>query len=370
MKITLLQSELETGLQHIQKAIPSKPSLPILSSVMVTTNKTTCTLAATDMYFGVRTTIPLIEETTEDIAVIPGKQFREFIASLPSANVSLVFEEGSVVITSESSKTSLQCLNSQEYPAFPEISGYELEIPASVIQTIDQWVCFSASNDQARPVLTSLLFDLSKDGLTVVATDGFRLSTLSFPEAASEDTIRFLLPAKAFQEVSRIMKSTKCETLRFTVSEELKQVLCTCGDVELFIRLIQGEYPPYEKIIPSLFTTEVLFDGEELTEHIKRALIFARDSSNIVSFSFDPDQTVIAAKSPAYGTFEGQLKSIKVTGEPAEIAFNARYVLDFLQSAKGQTVWFGMSESLKPALFKAESEPNLQYVIMPFKVNN
>lgn len=369
MKITVNQQQLNTALSFLQKAIPAKPQLPILSSVYINAQEEGISICATDLYFGVKTTVPYISQSELGEVVIPGKLLKETINSLAHGDITLEKKESKVFLKAKNVKTSMQCQESDDYPAFPTVTGERLILTYSHIVSIEKLLSFATSTDVARPVLTALLFRLSPQGLTVVSTDGFRLAVLTFTDITAEIEQEFLMPSNAFSEISRIMNANSAQSAEFTISQELKQVLCSFANVEIFIRLIEGAYPPYEKIIPALFTTEVTMSVEELTEQLKRAMIFARDASNIISLKFDPEQVSISATSPISGTYQGILEEIKMTGAGSEIAFNARYVLDFLQAVKTGTIWFGMSESLKPAMLKHTEVPEYQYVVMPFKVN-
>jgi DNA polymerase III subunit beta len=368
MKITFLQENLNQALTHLAKAIPSKPQLPILSSILISAGEKEVTLSATDLYFGVRTSLPITAIEPGEV-VVPGKQFKEVVSTLPAGEMKLEYKDGVLHIKSGSIKASLQCLVGDDYPPFPQDEGEEYSLATSDLELIDQTVVFSASLDQARPVLTSLLFDFSENNLKVVATDGFRLATLMTAGDKSMGERKFLLPAKVFSEVYRIAHQVGVKNVAIKVSDELKQAFITAGNVKMFVRLIDGDYPPYEKIIPSSFGTEVVFDSGELAENLKRAMVFARDASNIVRFSIEKNQVKLEATSPTIGSFLGQLELVQVKGDQAEIAFNAKYILDYLQAVKTEKVWFGMNESLKPALFKTDSLEVHQYVTMPFKVN-
>lgn len=370
MHVTINQNNLHTALSFLQKAIPTKPQLPILSSIYMNTHEGGVDLCATDLYFGVKTTIPFVTLKQAGEIVIPGKLFKETIASLNQGEVAVSLDVSKVTIKAKNVKTSLQVPSSQDYPPFPVVEGVAFDLPYEHIVTIEKLLKFATSTDVARPVLTALFFKLGPTGLTVVATDGFRLGILTFTDITAETEQELLIPSTAFVEISRIMNVTNADKAQFTVSSELKQVLCQFKDVQVFIRLIEGNYPPYQRIIPEEFLTEVLFDVEELLEQTKRAMIFSRDTSNIISFQFNQEEAKITAQSPTFGSYEGQLESAKVTGEIATISFNAKYLLDVLQALKTGTVWFGMKESLKPALFKHMDIPEYQYVIMPFKVNS
>lgn len=368
MKLKVLQENLNGVLAHLSKAIPNNPQLPILSSVLIETENGTCIFSATDLYFGIRCSLTVESEIDGNI-VVPGKQFKEIISSLDPGVLEIFFSDNSLAISNTSTNISLSSSNTHEYPPFPQVEGEEYVFPTEYLEKIENNSVFSASTDQARPVLTAILFVFDEHGLTCVSTDGFRLSTVIIDNSQKFEPKKFLIPAKALSEVFKIATKLKATEVRFKVSEELKQVFFSLAGVEVFVRLIEGEYPPYEKIIPSSFSTEVVFDTAELLDTLKRAMIFARESSNIVRFEITPETVVIHSSSPSFGHYRGELKLVSITGEPNEIAFNIKYLLDYLNATKAEKQWFGMSESLKPALFRPNNDQNQQYVVMPFKVN-
>lgn len=373
MKIKVLQENLSQSLNYLQKAIPNKPQLPILSSIHIQVKKNECIFSATDLYLGVRSSAQAEADQTGEI-VIPGKEFREIITSLSPGVITLEYVDGTLRIKSKKTKVALQCYNSEEYPDFPAVEGDEYALSGDYLKKIEQYLLFSASSDQARPVLTAILFDFDESGLRVVSTDGFRLSLMQLGADAGvknrdDSGGQLLVPAKALGEAFRISSQLGVDEVRFKVSEELKQVFFSINSVEMYVRLIEGSYPPYEKIIPSSSSTEVSFDTQELTNNIKQAMIFARESSNIVKFEFSSKNCSVLAESPTLGSFVGDLEQAVVSGDRAEIAFNARYLLDFLQAVKSETVKFSMTDSLKPATFTTDDLSNYQYVVMPFKVN-
>lgn len=372
MKIKVLQENLNQSLSYLQKAIPSKPQLPILASVLIQVKENQCTLMATDLYLGAKANVQVETDETGSI-VVPGKEFREIIASLPPGILTLEYAEGTLKIKSKSTKTSLQCHNPEEYPQFPLVEGDEYALSKEYLEKIEHYVSFSASTDQARPVLTAVLFSFNGEGFKAVSTDGFRLAMIQLGDENGNKEIgdgQLLVPSKALGEAFRIMNQVGVDEVRFKVSEELKQVFFSIGDVEIYVRLIEGNYPPYEKIVPTSLTTEVSFDTEELVDNIKRATIFARETSNIVKFNFSEKGIILSAASPSLGTFTGDLNQANMRGGEAEIAFNARYLIDFLQAVDSDTVEFGMTDGLKPAVFSTKNLPSYKYIVMPFKVNN
>ncbi|HYD34871.1 MAG TPA: DNA polymerase III subunit beta [Vitreimonas sp.] len=368
MKITVLQENLLTAVGIVQKAVPSKPSLPILSSILIDTQSGEIRLSATDLYLGIQTGVEGTIDTPGVVA-IPGKVFYETIASLKPGKVTLELVESTLTITSQDSSTSFQCQSAEDFPSFPEVSGDTQELPSTFLEEITSHVLFAASLDTTRPVLTSVLFEFNQENVNVVCTDGFRLAVWNMPSSFAF-TQNFLIPAKSLQEVARIGAQTKATQVALTLSPELKQLLFQFESTKIFVRLMDGEFPPYQKIMPSSFTTEVLFDSQEMTHHLKRAIIFARDASNIVHLSLSDGKASISATSPALGKHESEMMLDSFQGEGGKIAFNAKYLQDFLNASKGEKIWLGMTESLKPALLRPEGQLGYSYVVMPFRVSN
>ncbi len=369
MQIVVLQENLQNALTYLQKAIPAKPQLPILSSILITVSDNLCTLGATDLYFGVKATIAAQIEKAGQIAV-PGKEFREIIASLPAGEVNLSFSGNTLTITTAHTNFSLQCQDCSDYPQFPQVTGDTAPLNKKILEAIAQMVLFSTSADQARPLLTGVLFSLDAEKTRAVATDGFRLSICDFTPSPEQKPIQFILPARAVSEVCRISAQMQSETVVFTVSESLKQVFVSFDSIEIYARVLEGEYPPYEKIIPPSFTTEIVAPGEEVLEQVKRSTIYSRDTSNIVQCEVSTEKFLVKASSSTLGNFAGEVPSAQITGPGGMIAFKAKYVLDFLQAAKQAEIKFSMNDSLKPALFQAQNLPGFRYIVMPFRVSS
>ncbi len=367
MQFHIQQKELERALNFLQKAIPARPQLPVLSALLITTTKDTCSIAATDLYFGVRVTMPITESQEGSVAV-PGKEFRELIQSLPStATVQLTLNENTVTLTAGKIRCTLQCLDSKDYPAFPELSGETISLSSTLLQQVVKYVTQSTSLDQARPLLTGILFSFSDSTVRCVGTDGFRLSILD-AESMSSYAESFILPAKTLAEAVRIIDQLSVSEAVLTISKTLKQVYCTAEGVEIFMRLLEGEYPPYQKIIPVTHATELVVSAEVLIEQVKRALIYSRDSSSVITFSITEQHCSISATSSTLGNYHAEVEEAQVKGTDVTISFKAKYLLDFLSTVPDSDIWMGMNESLKPVLFKAQKVSNLQYVVMPFRV--
>jgi len=368
MKITILHESLQRVIQDLQKSIPSRPSLPILSCLLIQAELSgKIFFSATDLSVGVTASIQG-EVLEAGKAAVPAKVFIDFINSLSAGKISLTIQAQTLSIHSEGATAEIQCLAAEDYPAFPVKEGFDLELPLEVFTTAIQNTAFAASLDEARPILTAVLLKAEeKTGLEVIATDGFRLATLNVPYSAQP--FNLLIPSKGLQEVVRVALRKKEEKILFTVSEKLKQAFFSFGEVEILVRVMEGDFPPYQKIIPSSFSTQITFDGGEFSQKLKTALIFARESAGIVRLKIEKDQLKLISASSTIGHQESSVRIQLISGGDQEIAFNAKYLSEFLQVVKPDQVWFGMNESLKPALFRPQGMENYRYIVMPFRVN-
>lgn len=371
MKFTVLQENVQQAIVDTQKSISSRPSLPILSCLLLQTEGThTLVFSATDLNIGVRSRITAQIEKEGKVAV-PAKVFADYISTLDPGEISLSLDQHTLTIQGKGSKATIQCFPAEDYPVFPEKEGQEFQFPAEVFSSIVQKTAFAASMDEARPIYTALLFSFGKQ-LEVVGTDGFRLATIQIPQTKDidekEPLQRLLMPAKALNEVVRIIGRKQATEAVFTVSQTLKQIFFSFNDIDVLVRLMEGEYPPYQKIIPPDFATQVVFSGSEFAQKLKTAMIFARESSGIVRLEMSEKEMKIKSASSVLGTQESQMPIQVLQGGPMEIAFNAKYVSEFLQIFKPEEVWLGLNESLKPALFRPVDLPDYRYIVMPFRV--
>jgi DNA polymerase-3 subunit beta len=368
MKIKVLQENLKTALGNLQKAIPSRPQLPILSSIYLKAEKNRLILAATDLYLGIKIAIPA-EVSQEETLVVPGEILKNLVFSFSAGEIEIKKKANSLILKYGNSTSSLPFQSAEDYPQFPEVVGEDYSLSTLLLGKIEKLVAFAAATDQTRPILASLLFSFKEKNLNLVGTDGFRLATLGTKDGSKDLTQDLLIPVKALTEVFRLATQAEEGSISFKVAEELKQVLFIIDGAEVYVRLIEGEYPPYSKIIPPEFEYKINLDWDELNTQVKRAFLFSRDASNIIRFEVSKNKLEVKASSPAHGEYLGEI-NIAYSGEPLEIAFNALYLLDFLATHQAEEVIFMMNESLKPAAFKIQEEKDYLYLIMPFRTTD
>lgn len=384
VNIKIQRESLLKALRFVQKIVPNNPQLPILSSLLLKLDKGKLSLSSTDLYFGIQSRV--VTTTLEKLSIaIPGHVFKDMVNSLKSETLEIILEKDRMKMKANGSIVSIPIQDPKDYPEFPEIVTKKMELSKEVMARIEKFVCFAAGVDQARPILTTLLIKLTKKGLTAVATDGFRLAVLDLPEVkGKEEDEEILIPSRYFSEVFKIAEQSDIEKITIYSEEELKQLRFEVGESDIYVRLIEGEYPPYEKIIPETFSVSIVFDGERFSQELKRAAILAKEASNIVTIKSEEisstenqkkgntnssSQIIIESNSLSKGSYTGKLPLLSSINESIEISFNVNYLLDFLSSCKPGVVEMKFNDSLKPAMFSIDERDNFRYIVMPFRVN-
>lgn len=373
MKVSILQENLAKGLSTVSRSVASRATLPILTNILLATDKGRLKLSATNLESGINLWLGAkVEE--EGSITIPAKVLNEFVNSLPAEKIEMEVKQNSLIVTSGSFKADFIGTPATEFPQIPSFSGKPLLVfeKEELIKSLGQ-VIFAAAQDEGRPVLTGVLVKNAEGKITLVATDGYRLSIKDLNGEGKNLEQDLIIPAKTLLEVSRLVSEKKEEEqeIRLALTAEKSQVVFALSDVEFSSRLLEGEFPDFNKIIPRSFNTKAEFDKEEFTRAIKIASIFAREQANVVKFkigsSANSSGLEITAETPQVGTNESQVAA-KSEGEPLETAFNCRFLLDFLSAVKGEEIVFEANGSLAPGVFKIKGDESFLHIIMPVRL--
>lgn len=366
MKIEILTSNLQGKLSFLNHAISARSQLPVLLNLLIETKDGKLKLGSTDLEIGIEINITatIIEEGG---VTVPARTFTELINSLSDTTVTLQTTGNSLEVISKKTKSTFQTISKDDFPKLYDEPG---ELTA-VMQEPDlrkafSTVVFSASTDTTRPALSGVLVKREAEGFLLVATDGFRLSLRHFKLPNTGDNLQrsFIVPARVFRELLSI-KEDKKEVEMF-ISEGNNQILFQQGETRLIGRLIEAEFPNFEKIIPSDFSLSISFDREELLKAVKICSIFARDTANIVKLNLQKDHITISSSTTPSGGNTVDVDA-KLTGEENEIAFNARYLLDLLSNLTEDELVFDMIGPLNPGVFKIKNDASFLHLIMPIR---
>ena len=367
MHVSILQENLLKALARTGRAVSAKPQLPILSNVLLETENGGLRITATNM------------ETTESVHAaakvekdgalcVPSRVLTEFVSSLPSETVALAIKDGSLSVRCSGFTATIPGVPGAEFPPVPQLGktkGTSLQKQA-LINALNH-VLFAAAADEGRPLLTGIRITHKDDTVVFAATDGYQLSVkkLALP---IKNNVQLVVPARALSEVVKVsLEEKETEEIAF-LQEEGGQLAFVVGDTEIFTRPIEGEYPNFEKIIPASHTTRVLVEKEALARAVKSAAIFARDNANIIRFHIENQTMVVSANTPQVG--ENQVEvSAKVDGDGGDIAFNSRFLLEFLANFSEDELLFEMTGSLNAAVFRPVKDDSFLHVIMPVRVS-
>ena len=378
MKLDVLQENLTKALGTISHVISPRPQIPILSHVLMTATDNKFTLTASNTETTIIVPIGAKIET-EGAFTLPAKTFQDLIASLPAEKIFIETTESQLKIKSSNFTGKINGTSAAEYPALtPGFSGSAFwEIDPTVLASAVNKSLFSTATDESRALLTGVLFKVQKNGLTLAATDGFRLSKIDlpeiqFPRGPLESVV---LPSKSLSEVSKLLSEKieeKQEKNKIKICFlENNQVLFIIGDIKIYSRLISGTFPDFEKIIPSESNLQIVTRSEELAKAVKLASIFARESANIVKLKLEVNKLKISANAAEVGENESEIdiEVKKGIGTELQIAFNYRYILDFLNSlGKDTKITIDFNTSLTPGVFRSASDKNFLHLIMPVRV--
>ena len=373
MKATVLQENLAHGLSVVSRAVSPRSTLPVLANVLIASDEGRLRLSATNLELGITCWIPARIEQ-EGSTTVPARTFTDLISTLPPDQVRLVLDSKSQTlnVSGGTSTNDIKCIDAQEFPPLPapELDG-AVQLNVGDFREMIQQVAFSASADEARPVLMGVLLQVEKDKLTMAAADGFRLSvrkaTLSVPAPSAVSAI---IPAHSLTELARIA-TDGAESIRMVVPKLRGQVVFRLKDVEVTSQLIDGTFPDYQQIIPRKYTSRTLVSTAALLKACKQAEIFAREGSNVARLNIkpsggqmQPSELEMSATSEETGKNETIVEAT-VDGSGVLIAFNVRFLREALEVIKTPNVALEMSAANAPGVLRPVGDDQYLHVIMP-----
>lgn len=372
MKIEVLKENLKNGLNVVEKVVGKNLSLPILDNVLFETEDNFLSLSSTDLETAIKLWI-LTKIVKKGKAVVPAKFLSSFISLLPNEKITLEEKNNNLHIECKNFKNQVQGFSPEEFPLIPEFKDYEsLEVDNNKLcQGLSQ-IADVASPSQSRPEISGIYFVFSKNILKIVATDSFRLAekTINLESPVKRD-ICFILPQKPAREVMNILDGKEgILKIYFSQNQAMFEFLMkevAHPQVQIISRLIDGEYPNYEEIIPKSFKTKIIVKRDEFLSQIKTASLFS-GKINEVKLSIKPDskEVEVFAQDPDIGQSQSTIPA-KIEGEELEISFNHKFLVDGLLNIKSSEVNFELSKEDGACVLKPVGDASYIYVVMPIK---
>jgi DNA polymerase-3 subunit beta len=372
VKVTVSQQQLAHGLSLVSRAVAPRSTLPVLANILVATDEGRVRLSATNLELGISCWIG--GQIAEEGAItVPARTLSDLVNTLPNDPVLLELNPKNQVLNVRcgTSITDIKGIDAQEYPPIPVPDLADgLELNVSDFKEMIQQVVFAVSTDEARPVLQGVQMSVNGTFITMAATDGYRVSVrkaeLEHP-AASPFSI--IIPARALSELARIASDGDQKIVMVTPPGR-GQVLFHLRDAELVSSLIEGNFPPYDKIIPTSFKTKTILSTAEFLKSCRQAEIIARDGNNIVRLDIQPavegapGVVEISAQSEETGFSEIKLAA-NVEGPGLLIAFNVRFLREVLDVMKSPNIVLQTNANNTPGLLQQTGDDSFIHVIMP-----
>lgn len=367
MEVQILKENLAKSIQAALKFTSTRTQMPILGHILIEAGDKGIYLTATDLEIGIRLRVAgkVVEPGT---AVVPGRVLSDLVQHLPLGGVRLLAAENSLQILAGGVKARLQCAQAADFPPFLSWKTKVGKVDVGMMRQALEKVGFAVSSDEARPVLTGFLWLVNGEGL--VATDGYRLSVLTEVKAweAVKAIDRFLVPGKAMIQVMQTLSDLGAESCDFGYDESAQQILFSNQDLLLVMRVLAGDYPQYEAIMPTGSNVEVEVAREDLLEAVRSAAIFARDSANIVKLQVKDSVVLVSANAAQIGENSVEVEVENKKKGEIQVAFNSKYLIEFLTHSEANRVVIGLTDPLRAGLFREVNNLQYRHVIMPVRV--
>jgi DNA polymerase III subunit beta len=351
MDISVDQPALSRALRLVGRAVPTRPTIPSLAGVVLTSEGSAVTLAATDLDLALVTRVPA-EVTVPGRVAVPARLLSEYVAGLPPSRVQLSLDsaKGRLRAFAGRASASLATFDPESFPRFAEPDEkLTVECSGDALRAAIGRVAFAAGEDPGRPALAAVLFDLGPERLDLVATDGFRLArthlALAFPERR-----RLLVPARAAGELARIVAETK--SVGIALATDGNALVATAGPTTLSCRLIDGAYPDVERVIPREWRTRVSVDTASLRQAVRLLSVFGdRREARVVLVSAEAGSLRLRARGDDSGDAESEIEA-EVSGAAQTIALNAELLPDLLDAVSSNALVLEWETHLRPLLIR------------------
>jgi len=371
MKLRIKKEEILKGLQRIQGVVDKKNTMPILSNMLMAADSKGIDIIATDLEIGLRGRYRADVEKPGSVTVSAKKMY-EIVRELPEDDVQIrVDENNSVRIISGHSQFKLIGLPKEEYPALPDVVEESMiMVSGETLRDMIKRTLYAAGENDARYVLNGLYVHLApgKGGLTIrmVGTDGHRLSLIDRTVDAKHKEESVIVPKKAMLELRRLLEEDASEE-GFQLGFSKNHALFKRDGLVMVSKLIDGNYPNYQQVIPTKNTKRVTVPRELFTHAVKRVSILAKDKTNAVKLQLDKNSLVLSTNNPEVGEANEEL-SVNYTGDSLTIGFNSRYLLDALSAMDRPVISLELNDSLSPCLITEEGNDAYRCVVMPMRV--
>jgi DNA polymerase-3 subunit beta len=370
VKLSLMQENLARGLSLVSRAVSSRATLPVLSNVLLKTQDGGLRLTATNLEIGISVWVPGKIETDGTLTV-PARLITDVVAGLPAGErVDLEAEQDNTLsIRSGSYRTHLRGIEADEFPVIPGAGDQPTaQVSQKALRRALSEVTFAAAADETRPILTGVLTRFVSEELTLAAADNYRIAVKTLALVAPVDEISVVIPARSYMELMRVLGDTD-DPVDIILAQAKNQVIFKVDTTEVVSRLIDGQFPNYQSVLPTSHSTRALVDRDDLLKAVRLTALIASSAANVVRLGFGEEEhpgAIAVAAAADVGDAEGQVEA-ELEGDPVTIAFNARYMVEALGNMEAEQLAIELSGPLAPGVLKPVDDPAYVHVIMPVR---
>ncbi len=381
MKLVCSQSELSASLQLVSRAVAARPTHPVLANVLLTADAGTGRLSLTgfDLSLGIQTSIAAEVEASGAIT-LPARLFGEIVARLSADSpITLHCAEGGeqVELTSISGAYQMRGMPAEDFPDLPLVqTGQPIRLEAEALVKGLRATLFASSSDEAKQLLTGVHLRLSGHGLECAATDGHRLAVLRLshgaqvgePDSDDQEPFAVTVPARSLRELERLL-SGRPSVDPLSLFCDRGQVVFLWSDQVLTSRSLDGTYPNYSQLIPESFSRSISVDRRALVAALERVAVLADQHNNVVKLTTEAGSGQLQVQADAQDVGRGsEALAAEVQGDPIQIAFNVRYLLDGLKVMASDQVVLHCNAPTTPAVLRPLDEADFTYLVMPVQI--
>lgn len=366
MQFTCASSALQSALSIVTKALASKSTLPVLEGVLVNASADGLTLTCSDSSITIVTRIAADVSETGAI-VLPGRLFSEVVRKMPTGEISWTMSKSAVVtLRCLNSRTSISGMDAAQFPKLPFVESDDTAIlPQPMLKDMIQRTSFAIAAEDSRQVLTGSLLDVSGSTVRMVALDGFRLAMRTETLENGAPKISAVIPGKSLSELGKLLGDDA--EAGVSLSADKNMMHAEIGDTDIYMRLIEGEYIDYRRILPTAWKSRITVDCGQMKSCVDRASLMAREGkNNLIKFEISGDDLVITSNSEIGDVYE-QLTT-EHEGDDLVIAFNVKYMIDAMRAIDDEQVQMRFNSAVSPCVLAPETGEAYLYLVLPVRI--
>ena len=367
MELVVRKNDLLRELQLFQGIVERKNTIPILANVLIEATENEVRMLATDLEVALRSRCEATVGKSGSLT-LPAKKLYEILKALPETDVRIEEDKNGVKVAADRFDSRMQTLPREDFPTLPEASGKpRAALPRNALKEMVAKTQFAITGEDTRFFLNGAKFVLKPESLTMIATDGHRLALVEvMHKVGVTEEVGVILPKKTILELGKLLVEGEGDVL-FESGEN--HLFFDVGGRMLISRMIDGQFPAYERVIPKGNDKEIEFERERLTNAVKRVALLSNERSRSVKLEMSKGKVEVTSSSSEFGEAREEL-AVEYAGPPLTISFNAQYVLDFLNVVETDVVALSLKDEVSQAVMKPVGAQGYDYtyVIMPMRI--